>query len=70
MFHFGFSCVGFITGSDDWTTPSKYAEDYCNIISTPQKQFSLLEGCGQAPQYDSPEEFCSILKSMLTEITK
>lgn len=62
--------VGFITGSDDWTTPSKYAEDYYNIISAPQKQFSLVEGCGHAPQYDSPEEFCSILKSMLTEITK
>ena len=62
--------VGFITGSDDWTTPSKYAEDYYNIISAPQKQISLVEGCGHAPQYDSPKEFCSILKSMLAEITK
>lgn len=59
--------VGFITGSDDWTTPRKYAKDYCNIISAPKKQFTLVEGCGHSPQYDSPEEFCSILKNMLDE---
>lgn len=62
--------VGFITGSDDWTTPSKYAEDYYNIINAPKKHFFLAEGCGHAPQYDSPEEFCSILKSMLEEYVK
>lgn len=59
--------VGFITGSDDWTTPGKYAENYYNAISAPQKQFSLVEGCGHSPQYDSPEEFCNILKRMLAE---
>lgn len=62
--------VGFITGTDDWTTPSKYAEDYYNIINAPQKQISFVEGCGHMPQYDSPEEFCSILKSMLAEYVK
>lgn len=62
--------VGFITGSDDWTTPSKYAQDYYNLIEAPQKQFFLVEGCGHAPQYDSPEEFCDILKSMLAEYRK
>lgn len=62
--------VGFISGSDDWTTPSKYAEDYYNVINAPQKQFSLVEGCGHSPQYDAPDEFCSILKSMLEEYVK
>ncbi|MCM1126278.1 MAG: alpha/beta hydrolase [Lachnospiraceae bacterium] len=57
--------VGFITGSDDWTTPSKYVEDYYNAINAPQKQFFLLEECGHTPQFDSPVEFCSILKKML-----
>ena len=57
--------VGFITGSDDWTTPGKYVEDYYNIILAPKKQFALMEGCGHLPQYDSPEEFCQILKGML-----
>lgn len=62
--------VGFITGSDDWTTPGKYAMDYYNMISAPEKQFALVEGCGHMPQYDSPEEFCDILKDMLDEYVK
>ena len=54
-------------GSCDWTTPVKYAEDYCELITAPQKQYHLMEGCGHAPQYDRPEEFCKILRSMLDE---
>lgn len=57
--------VGFISGSCDWTTPVKYALDYCDAIQAPQKQFHQLDGCGHAPQYDAPEEFCRILKDML-----
>ena len=26
-----------------------------------------MEGCGHAPQYDLPEEFCKTLRSMLDE---
>lgn len=59
--------VGFISGSCDWTTPVKYSQDYFDLISAPQKQIYLLDGCGHSPQYDSPEEFCEILKSMLDE---
>lgn len=62
--------VGFISGSDDWTTPVKYSEDYCNSISAPQKKFALLEGCGHSPQYGEPEEFSDILHSMLNEFGK
>ena len=59
--------VGFISGSCDWTTPVKYSQDYCELITAPQKQFHLIEGCGHAPQYDLPEEFCKTLRSMLDE---
>lgn len=59
--------VGFISGSCDWTTPVKYSQDYFNLISAPQKQIHLLDGCGHSPQYDSPEEFCETVKSMLEE---
>ena len=62
--------AGFITGSDDWTTPARYAEDYYTIISAPEKHFALVEGCGHSPQYDSPEEFCSVLKNMLDGFIK
>lgn len=59
--------VGFISGACDWTTPVKYSQDYCDRIVAPQKQIHLLDGCGHAPQYDSPEEFCEIVKAMLKD---
>ena len=59
--------VGFITGSCDWTTPVKYAQDYYDGISAPQKQIHFMAGCGHAPQYDLPEEFAALVKTMLTE---
>ena len=59
--------VGFITGAQDWTTPVKYAEDYCNSITAPEKRIALIEGCGHSPQYDDPTAFCNELKSMLNE---
>lgn len=62
--------VGFISGSDDWTTPVKYSEDYYNLISAPEKKTAWLDGCGHSPQYDDPEAFSEILKSMLGEYLK
>lgn len=62
--------VGFISGSDDWTTPVKYSEDYCNLISAPEKKNAWIEGCGHSPQYDAPEAFCEALKDMLDEYLK
>jgi pimeloyl-ACP methyl ester carboxylesterase len=62
--------VGFISGSDDWTTPVKYSKDYYNAVSAPIKDFALIDGCGHSPHYDSPEEFCKELKGMLAEFLK
>ena len=62
--------VGFISGSDDWTTPVKYSEDYCNLISAPEKKTVWINGCGHSPQYDDPEAFCKALKGMLDEYLK
>lgn len=59
--------VGFITGSCDWITPVKFAQDYYGGISAPQKQIHLMEGCGHAPHYDLPVEFATIVKAMLQE---
>lgn len=59
--------VGFISGSEDWTTPVKYSEDYYNLITAPEKQFGIVDGCGHSPHYDAPEEFCNVLKSMLNK---
>jgi len=57
--------VGFISGSDDWTTPVKYSEDYYNSVSAPAKDFRLIDGCGHSPQYDSPKEFADALDTMI-----
>lgn len=62
--------VGFISGSDDWTTPVKYSEDYCNLISAPEKKTAWIDGCGHSPQYDDSEVFCEALKGMLDEYLK
>jgi pimeloyl-ACP methyl ester carboxylesterase len=62
--------VGFISGSDDWTTPVKYSEDYYNAVSAPIKGFAVIDGCGHSPHYDSPEEFCNELKEMLAVFLK
>ncbi len=62
--------VGFISGSEDWITPVKYSEDYFNYISAPEKDFTLIDGCGHSPQYDEPLEFCNTLKNMLSEFSK
>lgn len=57
--------VGFISGSQDWTTPVKYSEDYYNLIEAPEKQFKLIDGCGHSPEFADPEMFCDVLKNML-----
>ncbi len=59
--------VGFISGSQDWTTPVKYSAEYYEAVSAPKKDFVLIEGCGHSPQYDAPEKFCEELKGMLRE---
>ena len=59
--------VGFITGGCDWTTPAKYAQDYCETITAPAKQIHIMDGCGHSPQYDLPEEFCALVKEMLAD---
>jgi len=59
--------VGFISGSCDWTTPVKYSEDYYNSINAPQKAFYTVDGCGHSPQFDAPEEFSTILKTVLSD---
>lgn len=38
--------VGFISGSCDWTTPVKYAEDYYHAITAPKKELQLIDGWG------------------------
>lgn len=54
-----------ISGSCDWITPVKCAEEYLDAIEAPEKKMTLLEGCGHSPHFDTPEEFGKVLKEML-----
>jgi pimeloyl-ACP methyl ester carboxylesterase len=57
--------VGFISGAQDWTTPVECTEEYYDAITAPEKQISLIEGCGHYPQYEDTEAFCQSLREML-----
>lgn len=61
--------VGFISGSEDWTTPVECIEEYFGSISAPEKQMSLIDGCGHYPQYEDTEAFCSTLLNMLGSLS-
>ena len=62
--------VGFMSGSDDWTTPVKYTSDYYDLITAPEKQMQLIDGCGHYPQYEDPESFCETLETMLNSLVE
>lgn len=62
--------VGFISGSEDWTTPVKYTQEYCDTISAPKKEFVTIAGCGHSPQLDAPDEFAVTLRNMLKDYTE
>ena len=54
--------VYFISGSDDWICPVDSVRDYYNSITAPEKDFTLIEGCGHNVQYSLPEDFAKAVK--------
>ena len=57
--------VLFISGSDDWSCPVGPIEEYYDVITAPQKEMYLVDGCGHSPQGQLPEEFCQAIKRFL-----
>ena len=57
--------VHFISGSDDWICPVDSVRDYYNGITAPEKDFTLIEGCGHNVQYSLPEEFAKAVRNNL-----
>ena len=54
--------VYFISGSDDWICPVDSVKDYYNSITAPEKDFTLIEGCGHNVQYSLPEDFAKAVR--------
>ncbi|MBB5182157.1 pimeloyl-ACP methyl ester carboxylesterase [Catenisphaera adipataccumulans] len=61
--------VGFISGSQDWTTPAECTQSYYDSIAAPAKQIKFIDGCGHYPQYEDTDIFCKTLRNMLEDLT-
>jgi pimeloyl-ACP methyl ester carboxylesterase len=59
--------VLFISGSEDWACPVGPIEEYYDVITAPQKQMYLVDGCGHSPQGQLPEEFSKAVKEFLEQ---
>ncbi len=59
--------VLFISGSDDWACPVGPIEEYYDVITAPQKEMYLVDGCGHSPQGQLPDQFAKIIRDFLLE---
>ena len=59
--------VHFISGSEDWICPVALIMKYMDDIKAPQKDFTLIEGCGHFPQTASPREFANAVRKVLSQ---
>lgn len=59
--------ITIIAGDADWITPYSIAEEYCNAVSSPKKEFILIEGAGHTPFLDKPEMFAKVLSENLNK---
>ncbi len=57
--------VYFVSGSEDWICPVELVSQYEDTITAPDKDIFLFDGCGHTPQTAEPDEFVSVLKSVL-----
>ncbi|WP_191014366.1 alpha/beta fold hydrolase [Treponema zioleckii] len=64
-----FQCpVYFISGAEDWICPVELIREYINQISAPQKELTLIQGCGHSPQNACPKEFAKAIDKYFTHI--
>ncbi len=58
--------VHFISGSEDWICPVDLTREYMDAITAPQKDLTLIDGCGHSPQNDAPEDFANAVKGVIS----
>lgn len=55
----------FISGDSDYVTPFALAEAYCEKITAPAKQMSMIEGVGHNVYLDAPTQFAEEVKRLM-----
>ena len=54
----------FISGEYDYNCPWELVEEYCNMLSAPEKGFYKIPDAAHSPLWENPEETCNILKQI------
>ena len=62
--------VHFISGSEDWICPVELAREFEEGISAPQKDFTLIDGCGHSPHNAAPAEFDAAVRKVLEQLAR
>ena len=62
--------VHIIMGSEDWICPVELAREFVDGISAPQKDFTLIDGCGHSPHNAAPDEFDAAVRKALEQLAR
>ena len=54
----------FISGEYDYNCPWELVEEYCNMLSAPEKGFYKISDAAHSPLWENPEETCKVLKEI------
>ena len=53
--------VYFISGDTDYNCPWPLVQEYCDMLSAPDKGFYLISNSAHSPLWENPKETCDIL---------
>ena len=54
----------FISGEDDFNCPWPLVEEYCDLLTAPDKGFYLIPDSAHSPLWENPEVTCDILRQI------
>ena len=57
--------VYYISGENDWITPTGLVREYYQTVDAPEKEMVILPNAGHSPFVDDPEAFCNAVTSVL-----
>jgi pimeloyl-ACP methyl ester carboxylesterase len=58
--------VYFISGDNDWTTPTPMVKEYYKSIEAPDKDMIIIKNAGHSPFIENPDDFCKAVKTLLS----